>query len=416
MDAASTIFDARYERRVVILLSLGFGLVGLDRFMIIPLFPVMMKDLGLGYQELGLITGVLSIAWGLSALLTGRLSDRIGRRKTVVGATVVFSLLVGISGLATGLGMLLVLRAVMGLADGAFTPPSITATLEASHPERHGLNLGIQQAMLPLFGLGLAPIIVTQLLHVVDWRWIFVLLAPPGLIIAWLLHRTLRDPTLAAKAAHTATHDALEHAWTDIFKIRNVWLNMVGMLCWLTCMIVTSALMPNYLLDHLHLDLASMGVVLSAIGFGAALGTIVVPALSDRLGRKPMMTISSLGGAAALAVFTQLGPNIGLLFAVLFMALFFTFGCLNLTVGPLSAESVPARLMSTATGVAICVGELFGGGVAPIVAGVVAERAGIHAILYLALGAMLVGFVASFFLHETAPTRLKARARTPATP
>jgi len=412
MSAIIAEFDTRYERRAVLLLSLGFGLVGLDRFMIIPLFPVMMKDLGLGYQELGLITGVLSIAWGLSALFTGRLSDRIGRRKTVVGATIIFSLLVGISGLATGLGMLLLLRAVMGLADGAFTPPSITATLEASHPKRHGLNLGVQQAMLPLFGLGLAPIIVTQLLHIVDWRWIFVLLAPPGLIIAWLLHRTLRDPSLAVKAEHTATHDAGDHAWTDIFKIRNVWLNMVGMLCWLTCMIVTSALMPNYLLDHLHLDLSSMGVVLSAIGFGAALGTIVVPALSDRFGRKPMMTISSLGGAIALAVFTQVGPNVAQLFATLFMALFFTFGCLNLTVGPLSAESVPARLMSTATGVAICVGELFGGGVAPIVAGVVAERAGIHAILYLALGAMLTGFVASFFLTETAPARLKAKTAT----
>jgi MFS family permease len=68
-----------------------------------------------------------------------------------------FSVLVGLSGLATGLGSLLVLRALMGFADGAYTPTSIVATLEASRPTRHGLNLGIQQMMLPLFGLGLAP-------------------------------------------------------------------------------------------------------------------------------------------------------------------------------------------------------------------------------------------------------------------
>ncbi len=412
--ATADTFDPAYERRAVILLSVGFGLVGLDRFMIIPLFPVIMKDLHLGYQELGLITGILSITWGLSALVAGRLSDVVGRRRTVVTATVLFSLLVGISGLANSLVALLAVRALMGLTDGAFTPPSITATLEASHPRRHGLNLGIQQAMLPLFGLGLAPIIVTQLLHYVDWRWIFLLLAPPGLLVAWLLHRTLRDPSRAALATHTATHDVGDHRWTDVFKVRNVWLNMIGMLCWLTCLIVTSALMPSYLIDHLHLDLRSMGMVMSAIGFGAALGTIVVPGLSDRLGRKPMMTLSSLGGVVSLIVFMQMGPEVGPLFITLFMALFFTFGCLNLTVGPLSAESVPAALMSTATGVAICVGEVLGGGIAPVIAGAMAEAAGVASILYLALGAMAVGFVVSFFLQETAPARLAAAAQDPA--
>lgn len=121
-----------------------------------------------------------------------------------------------------------------------------------------------------------------------------------------------------------------------------------------------------------------------------------------------MMTILSLGGAVSLVAFMQTDPTVPLLFAGLFTALFLTFGCLNLTVGPLSAESVPASLMSTATGVAICVGELFGGGVAPIIAGAVAEAAGFHAILHLALGAMCVGFLVSFLLNETAPARLDA--------
>ncbi|MEL7028769.1 MAG: MFS transporter, partial [Pseudomonadota bacterium] len=41
-----------YEIRAVALLSVGFGLVGLDRFIIYPLFPVMAEDLGLNYQHL----------------------------------------------------------------------------------------------------------------------------------------------------------------------------------------------------------------------------------------------------------------------------------------------------------------------------------------------------------------------------
>ena len=92
--------DTSYEWKIVALLALGFGLVGVDRFMIMPLFPVMMRDLKLDYQDLGHITAALSVAWGVSALLTGNLSDRFGHRKVVIPAMLAFSLLACASGLA----------------------------------------------------------------------------------------------------------------------------------------------------------------------------------------------------------------------------------------------------------------------------------------------------------------------------
>ncbi len=376
--------------------------------MILPMFPTIMKELHLSYQQLGQITGILAIAWGISGFFMGRLSDRIGRRKVVVSAMITFSVLVGISGLASGLGMLLVVRAVMGVADGAYTPPSIVATLEASKPTRHGLNLGIQQMMLPLFGLGLAPIFVTQMLQVVDWRWIFVMVTPPGLIVAFLLYRVLRNPSEEEEAATTATHDLAEHKWTDIFAYRNIMLNMGGMLCWLTCLVVTSALLPSYFSDYLHLTLNQMGFVLSAIGFGATAGTLIMPSISDRVGRKPVMMISTLAAFVSLLLLTRTGAQVGALFAFLFATHFFNFGLITLTVGPISAESVPAKLMATASGAVICVGEIFGGGIAPVIAGYVASNFGIQYILHLATGAMVVGFVTSLFLQETAPRRVSA--------
>lgn len=48
-----------------------------------------------------------------------------------------------------------------------------------------------------------------------------------------------------------------------MFLYRNVLLTMAGMLCWLTCLIVTTAMMPSYLTDELHLGLGPMGFVLS---------------------------------------------------------------------------------------------------------------------------------------------------------
>lgn len=397
--------DAGYEWKTVTLLCLGFGLVGIDRFMILPLFPVISQELNLNYQDLGQITGVLAIAWGVAALFMGNLSDRIGHRKVIIPAVVVFSLLAGLSGLATGVGSLLLIRALMGLAEGAYTPASIVATIDASHPARQGMNVGIQQAALPLFGLGIAPILVTQLLKVVEWHWIFAMVSIPGLLVAWLLYRGLRNTPPAVAALHSATHDASPHRWSAVFRYRNIPLNMLGMLCWLTCLVVLSALLPSYLIDYLHLSLEQMGYVLSAIGFGGTLGTLVMPALSDRLGRKPVMVLSVLGAGVGLYALMHTGADPLPLFLSLAATLFFVFSMICLTVGPISAESVPASLMSTASGIVIGTGEIFGGGIAPVIAGYVAQHYGIQYILHLAAAALAVGLVVTLLLQETAPRK-----------
>ena len=398
-------WDVSYEWKAVILLCLAFGLVGMDRFMLLPLFPVIAPDLKLDYQDLGHITGILAVAWGVSALFMGNLSDRFGHRKVIIPAIIIFSLLAGFSGLATSVVSLMAIRALIGFAEGAYTPPSIVATLDASKPSRQGLNIGIQQAALPLFGLGIAPILVTQLLKVVEWHWIFAMVSIPGLIVAYLLYRVLRNTTPTVAALHTSTHDASEHKWSDVFKYRNIPLNMLGMLCWLTCLVVLSALLPNYLIDYLHLSLEQMGLVLSAIGFGGTMGTLIMPALSDRLGRKPVMIISVIGAAVGLYFLMHAGAEPYRLFASLFVTLFFVFSMICLTVGPISAESVPAKLMSTASGIVVGTGEIFGGGIAPVIAGYVAKNYGIQYIMHLAAIALAVGFVVALCLKETAPLK-----------
>ncbi|WP_434666823.1 MFS transporter [Paraburkholderia sp. A3BS-1L] len=403
-------WDLAYEWRAVALLSLGFGLVGVDRFMIMPLFPVMMKDLHLDYQDLGHITGALSVAWGVSALFMGNLSDRIGFRKVIIPALVIFSVLAGMSGLASGVGMLILIRALLGLAEGAYTPASIVATIDASLPARQGRNTGIQQGAFPLLGLGLAPIFVTQLLKVLPWHWIFALVSVPGLVVAFLLYKTLRNTSASAAVAHTSTPDASTHRWTDVFRYRNIPLNIVGMFCWVTCLLVLGALFPSYLIDYLHLSMEEMGFVLSAIGFGGTLGGLALPALSDRLGRKPVMILSVIGAGIFLLLLINTGAAPTKLFICLMMTLFFVFGMIFLTAGPLSAEAVPASLMSTAAGIVIGVGEIFGGGFAPALAGYVAQHFGIQYILDLAMGALAVGLAVAISLRETAPTRTAAQA------
>ena len=145
--------DSSYEWKAVLIVSLAFGLVGLDRFVLPPLFPSMMGELHLTYQDLGNLVGILGIAWGVSAIFIGSISDRVGRRRVLVPAVVIFSLLSVLSGMATGLVSLLLIRAVMGVAEGAVAPTGVAVAVEASHPKRRGMNNGFFQCTIALFGL-----------------------------------------------------------------------------------------------------------------------------------------------------------------------------------------------------------------------------------------------------------------------
>jgi MFS family permease len=389
----------------VTLLALGFGLVGLDRWIIAPLFPAMMQELHLNYQDLGSVVGVLGIAWGVFAVIGGGLSDRLGRRRVLIPSILGFSVLSGLSGYAGGLASLLVIRAIMGVSEGSFCPTSFATVNDASKPSRRGLNLGLQQSTFPLFGLALGPILATQLLQIMSWRWIFVLVAIPGLILAGLLARTIREPMHLAADAATPLPRARA---VDMFRQRNVPLAMLGLLCAMSGIFTLSAMVPSYLVDYLKLSTAHMGFVTSAIGFGGFLGQMVLPGLSDLLGRKSVAVMGFLIGAIFVYAFAHGGDSLQVLFVLLFVACFFCFGLLGLITGPIAAEAAPTGLISSTTGIIVGSGEIFGGGVAPVIAGAIAQHYGIQHTLTMALIGLSLGVVVSLFLQETAPRRAAA--------
>jgi MFS family permease len=388
-------------------MALGMGLTAVDRFLIVPMTPVLQKELHLDYQDLGHITGALALAMGTAALFTGNLADRIGFRAVVISAMSLFSVLAGVSGLAVGVASMVSARVLMGLAEGAFVPASIVAIIDASKPNRHGFNVGIQQTMPALLGLGLTPIAVTQLLKVMGWRWIFPLVAIPGVLVALLSAKVLRKSTARVLNENSVVPDLEPNVWHHALRYRNVPLAILSMLCWLSCNIVITALFPSYLIDHLGLNMQQMGFVLSALGFGGALGSLTVPLLSDKLGRKPVMLLAVMAALAALFALVHTGPYVLALFGLLGSVSGLVLSLMALTIGPVSAGAVPAKLRSTASGLVVGIGEIFGGGVAPCLAGFGAKHFGIGSALYIPIGALCCGLVAVAFLKETAPSCYK---------
>jgi len=165
-------------------------------------------------------------------------------------------------------------------------------------------------------------------------------------------------------------------------------------------------MVPVYLVNVLKLSPAEMGVVTSAIGFGGFLGQFGWPGLSDRFGRKPLAILGFVGATIAVWWFARTGASVLPLFVALFVCSFFCLGNIALITGPIATESAPPGLLSSGIGVVVGAGEIFGGGIAPYIAGGIADAYGLPSVLTVALVGVALGIFVCFALRETAPSKV----------
>jgi MFS family permease len=407
-------WDTSYEWKIILLLSITFGLVGLDRF-ILPVIlqspnSTMGKDLGLTPQDGGAMAGYLGMAWGISAFVMGYLADRVGRRAVLVPAILVFSLMSAFSGLVGSVMALILVRVIMGIAEGPVASTGVAVAVEASKPSRRGMNNGIFQCMISLFGLALGPIIATRLLDSHSWHTVFMLVGAPGLVMAIIMWFVVREPL---KRANTG-HGGGGAPFLSMFAHRNAKVAPLTLICAMGGIFVIAAMLTAYLTAPagagLGLDPITAGNVFSAVGVGGAIGQFAMPALSDIIGRKLSTLASYILAAVFLYFFTQAGPdNTTTLWVLLFFASMFNFAALAILAGPVAAEAAPPGMLASMAGFVIFSGEFVGGGISPIIAGKIAGgQYGLKGALYFAACGLVLGFIVALFLKETAPRREKA--------
>lgn len=398
-----------YQIWVTALLSLNFGILFFDRNALNFLMPFVQPDLQLSNTQVGMFSSALSLTWALSGLFVGRISDKLGSRKPViVVATIAFCVCSFISGLASSFLMLLGARLLMGAAEGGVMPVSHSMIVAEVAPERRGLAMGVAQNLgSNLLGSGLAPILLVPVAMAVGWRTGFYLAALPGLVTAALIWFTLREPP-------TEVHDAAAPKVTlrEAFAHRNVVLCALISILLVAYLVVCWAFMPLFLTSIRGFDPETMGWLMATLGISAGLGSFVVPAISDVIGRRPVMIFF-----AFLGVILPLG---GLYYqgSVWVLAAIFFFGWgLNglfpMFMATIPAESVDPRLTATLTGVVMGTGEVLGGVLAPFLAGALADVYGLAAPLWLMACCALLSGALALGLIESAP-RVVARRAAPA--
>jgi predicted MFS family arabinose efflux permease len=313
----------------------------------------------------------------------------------------------------------MVIRMILGMAEGAFAPTIYSAMVEASHPKRRGLNMGFLISAFPLFGLGIGPIIATQLLNVVPtWHWVFYLSAVPGIILAILIARRQKDrPNYPLEVIGTTESQPTREAFNArsllrVLRQRNMSISTVSTILALAAMFVLGGLIPSYLTTVVGVSVTNMGLIASAIGFGGFTGQVTLAGLSDLWGRRTMLIVESLGAAVCLMFITQVGDSPTALFAILFGASFFCFAVLSLIGGPIVAEAAPRGFLGTSNGIVIGAGEIIGSGIAASLIGNFVVSAGLQ--IAPAIAALCMGLIAllGLALRETAPRILERRKQS----
>lgn len=416
--------STRYEYTVVALNWFILGFVALDRLLIANLFPWVIPALKMDYTQAGLVMSVLGVTWSVSALIFGGVSDKVGRRIIIIPATVIFSLLSWMSGMVTSLGQLLGVRAFMGVAEGAYYPAAIATVAEESKPERRATNLGIFQSAFSIVGMVICPIYATAIAMLWGWRAALYLTLIPGIVLALLFWRMVREPASTAAKRQTKNEGQKEvpagsgesKGWTKVFTYRNVSVGALIAIFGMGWSFTILTFLMTFLTDVRQLTPQAAGMTMAMLGIGGAVGSFLIPYLSDQFGRKPMLILSGiLTAVATYCLGFWAGSQLGVSLSIFFMGLF-GYGLFPILTGAIPFESVPINLTASAVGVIIFIGEIIGASGAPAIGGIVADAYGLNFTLATGALSVLIAAVLSFGLKETAPKVLARRGAAGANP
>lgn len=186
-------------RGLLALLSVFFFLTFSSQF-VVPIFPLFVEGLHhtlpiAGDRQVarivGLLSGITGLASGISTVLIGRLSDRIGHRRTLIGCALLSGIMSIPHAIVTGVSQLFGLRIGYGLASGGINP-SINAIIGNSvSSDTYGRSYGMTQSAAAL-GLTLGPLAGGIATTVFGLRWPFVIMGVSLLVSAALVTACVR--------------------------------------------------------------------------------------------------------------------------------------------------------------------------------------------------------------------------------
>ncbi|GHO77723.1 hypothetical protein KSD_54940 [Ktedonobacter sp. SOSP1-85] len=107
------------------------------------IFPLFFAAGGLSIMQIGLLAGIYPAVWGLGQLLTGALSDRIGRKGMIVVGMMLQGSAIGLLPLLHGFGWWALAMGLLGLGTALVYPTLLAAIADVAHPDWRASAVGV---------------------------------------------------------------------------------------------------------------------------------------------------------------------------------------------------------------------------------------------------------------------------------
>src|SRR5216684_2896489 len=376
------------------------------------ILPVFSRDFHISAPVAGLTVSVLVLAVAIGSLIYGPLSDRIGRKTVMVGASFLVIIPTLLCGFAPNFTVLVVLRTLQGLLMPGLTSVAIPYVNEEFEGSGRGLAMGIYVCGLTLGGL-FARVGSAALAGLFDWRIAMEAFALPTLIAALIMWRFLPETKRQGKAVQVAIgpipvdlvpargtttflagqyfRQILQDMLMHLHHRRLVGAFMIGFTLFFG-FIGTFTYLPYYLTGpYFHLPTITLGLVyllwLTGV-FSPLAGTI-----AGRIGTRRAIAFSM--GLAAIGLLITLIPILPIVIAglgVLALGMFSTVPAVNLYLGE---QAETAR--GTAASMYLSF-YYFGGSLGAVLPGLALVWAGWPGVALLCLGMVLIAITSDILL------------------
>lgn len=402
------------ERRTFWACFAGWSLDGMD-FMIYPLvigtiIALWKVDPGTA----GLAGTVTLLASAIGGWLAGYLCDRIGRVRTLQITIIWFSFFSLVCAFAQNFDQLLVARALLGLGFGGEWAAGAVLMGEVIRPQYRGRAVGsVQSGWAVGWGLAvLSQAVMFSLLPAEEaWRWMFAIGALPALLV-FFLRRYVEEPKIAAETLAKQKAAGDSPALWEIFTPAIAKTTILAALAATGCQGGYYAItfwVPRFLTTERKLSIVGSTGYLATLIIGSFIGYLVGAWLADRIGRRNLFLIFSIGAIALILIYTQVTLTNDVLWLLGFPLGFFASGYFS-GMGAFLTELYPTRLRGSGQGFCYNFGRGIGA-LFPFLVGWLSTSTTLgNAICIFAVAAYGLFFIAAYALPETRGRVLHADA------
>jgi SHS family lactate transporter-like MFS transporter len=277
------------QKHVVAASFLGWSLDAFDFFLLVFVLKDIAEEFHTDISNVTLAILLTLAMRPIGAFIFGRAADRWGRRPTLMVNILLYSILEFASGFAPSLTVLIILRALYGVAMGGEWGVGASLTMESIPPHARGFVSGLLQSGYPT-GYFLASIVYGLLFPYIGWRGMFMVGVIPALVVFYIRRHVPESPSWNRQAT-------VERGST-LAILKSHWGLGLYAVCLMTAFNFfshgTQDLYPTFLEVQQKLTPHMVSIIAVIYNIGAICGGLLFGTLSERLGRRRCIVMAAL--------------------------------------------------------------------------------------------------------------------------